>query len=221
MRGRRSWLILKKEDIERLYELEYKLSYLENQGSDLSNDRDYMYYHRLRIEAEELTNDLIPKLRNVFSSWLNFHLRNEGRIQEYRDMPEDVDKLGAQNVKSIIRAYDFLKSISDFSSLGRKFLVINYALHIIHHNGERMVGFGEEEVVHPEYSMKVDDDNEIYRPTYIVDLEESTKEYRDDDTDYFLDRLTEGLEVDRWEKEVNERIACKINWYKIAGGKYG
>lgn len=215
---RRSWLILKKEDIERLYELEYKLSYLESQGADLSNDRDYMYYYRLKKEAEDLTNRLIPKLQKAFSSWLAHHLRSEERVQEYREMPEKTDKLGASTVKSIIRANDFLKSVSNSTALGRKFLVINYALHVVHYSGEKMVGFGEEEVVPPEYSMEADDEDEIYRPNYIVDLEESTKEHRDKDSDYFLNRLTEGLEVGRWEDEVEKRIATKVNWYKICMG---
>ena len=219
--GERSWIILSTDDIEKIYELEFKISILikKMQETDYLSDDDYIYYHKLHSQASQLSNKLVFLLENAFRSWIKLHFSSfsdyilQNTIEEDVDPDEDYAEENVIN-QGVARAWKVLSDLSNDSSLQDKIFAINYALHIVHHNGNNMVGFGEEEFVPPVYG---EDEDKRMGP-YIDALDFQTREHRMEDYRGFLQDLSDGdAYIPQWEQEMEIRAnkgSEGMNWYK-------
>lgn len=189
-------------------------------------DNYYTYYHRLYSEAERLCNDLIKKMQTTLKAWLLLHLKTDD-VSNYeheeisindvigyeRKKPVDLSKVES----SIITAWNMLNNAS---SLREKFAAINYALHLIHFNWERLFGIGRGEYVPDEINSPEGAEHLVWETLPMM-----TMKHRDPEHVELLKQLrelSEGELVEEWDREMsefadNKHVQVKNNKYALNG----
>jgi len=233
MKGR-SWAVLKKDDILKLYEYEYKLAQLNalrtlrhGELGDLE-----VYYKTLNQKANILCDRLIKIFLSAINSWATYHgiVFNKDDLQILSEgvIPPstEVDKKILDNIHE---AWKLLMKAAFSFNLADKFLALNYALHIVHwetgkwdEEAERyerpfpLVGIGEEEYV-------PNDAKTIYDFSFIDELNResmekgmSVEQFRE-----FLDDLSQGKYIPEYEQELRMKADKKLNWYKFSNENIG
>jgi hypothetical protein len=183
--------VISKRKVEKIYELEYKMSQLERQRP--FSDRQYFYYSKWKEEASKLANDLIRDLYGVLSIWVDVH-EQQDEYQVYHLAKEAKDKLAWAKKPQ--------------ASLKDKILAINYALHVKHFNGKMFV-LGEEEMGLDGFMLP--NQTEVINQYQIPETTMSQEE-----TNEYLSDLSEGVFISNWDKALSQLRANKMDWYKMA-----
>jgi hypothetical protein len=192
-----SWGVIDEKDIKRIYALEYKISQILSKGDYLGDD-DYVLYNKYYHEALKLSNNLIPKLLNIFEAWLKFHDFDVDEKHEYSYPTLDFMLMGWSELRNALGS----------SKLQDKFRAINIALHVIHHSDQSLVAFSDFEFI---------PDPEEFIPSNLEAFNEMLRNSRGLSHDEWelLNDLSQGEFIPEWESEMKLR-ANNLNWYKKA-----
>jgi len=193
-----SWGVIDKENVVKLYALEYKISQILKKGKYLGDD-DYILYNRYYTQARELSNKLIPKLLAGTEAWLHFHAISTTENIGY----------GGFTAEQILMAWGYLRNALSLSvSLEEKIKAINIALHVMHGSGQSLVAIADFEYIPDPTQFST------YGKGY-EDLYNTTNELTHEEWQ-LLEDLSQGKYIPEWEREMQLRADRKINWYKFA-----
>lgn len=193
-----SWGVLNKQDIIKIYALEYKIAQLSAKGEYLSGN-DYILYNKYYQEALQLSNKLIPNLLDIVESWMNYH-----------GFEPDVEKDVYDLAKFIQVAWGYLRSASSpKASLKEKFNAINFAIHVIHNSDQSLAMLSDFELIPNPKDFNYDSHDKY------EELVKQTKNIPHDEWQ-LLDDLSEGKFIPEWQKELNQRAKNHSQWYKLA-----
>lgn len=204
-----------KKDVYDIYRLEYKLQAILNdlnstKGGYIYPDSLYVYYLKIYHKLENVANELVEELFDIFDDWLDYHIHEYGEDWILDISPEEVfktmrefhtsDLLNPDNERvqqykggeDIFTAFQYLMDAKrEDATLEDKIKAINFALHVCHSTG-LLVKF--EEFGYGGSAAKG-----------VIE---------------FFDRMSAGQDIPQWNNELRMRadseLPHKMNWYKVA-----
>jgi len=193
--------VIDKNQVYKLYELEYKISQLQNKNQ--LSDRQYFYLNLWRSQAESLAKEVLGYLDDVLDHWYMTHEHPEEWVFPEHDF-FIINEINKRLTEVEIALNQIAQAKKPEAKLEDKILAINFALHVAHSTGNMFV-LGPFNYGMPGFMLS--DKVEVPPKEEVL----SPKE-----TDIYLQDLSQGAFLPEWDQELRSLRAQNQNWYKIA-----